>query len=59
MAAILHGYAGGLIFLSKKNFCYFSKRKWKWKCFHTFNHFYSEKSRKGHKSTTMTPNLPE
>ena len=37
---------------------YFSKRKWKY--FHTYNHFYSEKSSKRakeHKSTTMTPNL--
>ena len=46
----------------KKNFfCYyFSKRKWKY--FYTFYHFYSEKSSKRakqHKSTTMTPNLPE
>ena len=39
---------------------YFSKRKWKY--FYTFNHSYSEKSSKRakeHKSTTVTPNLPE
>jgi hypothetical protein len=44
----------------KKNCYYFSKRKWKY--LYTFNHFYSEKSSKRakeHKSTTMTPNLPE
>ena len=44
----------------KKNCYYFSKRKWKY--FYTFHHFYSEKSSKRakeHKSTTMTPNLPE
>ena len=44
----------------KKNYYYFSKRKWKY--FYTFYHFYSEKSSKRaklHKSTTMTPNLPE
>jgi hypothetical protein len=45
LAAILHVYAGGLIFISKIFFCYyFSKRKGKY--FYTFNHFYSEKSSK-------------
>ena len=56
LSAILHVYAGGLKFF----FYYFSKRKWKY--FHTFNHFYIEKSSKRakeHKSTTVTPNLPE
>ena len=48
--------------LLSKSFCcyYFSKRKWKY--FYTFNHFYSEKPSKRakqHKSTTVTPNLPE
>jgi hypothetical protein len=44
----------------KKNCYYFSKRKGKY--FYTFSHFYSEKFSKiakWHKSTTMTPNLPE
>ena len=36
---------------------YFSERKGKY--FYTFNHFYSEKTSKQHKSTTMTPNLLE
>jgi hypothetical protein len=45
LAAILHVYAGGLIFMKlKKNCYYFSKRKGKY--FYTFNHFYSEKSSK-------------
>ena len=59
-AAILHVYAGSLIFCEVKKKYYFSKRKGKY--FYTFNHFYSEKSSKRakyHKSTTMTPNLPE
>ena len=46
--------------VKKKDCYYFSKRKWKY--FYTFNHFYSEKSSKRakyHKSTTVTPNLPE
>ena len=54
----------GFKFYEVKNFffviTYCSKRKWKY--FYTFNHFYSEKSSKRakwHKSTTMTPNLPE
>ena len=44
----------------KKSCYYFSKRKGIY--FHTFNHFYSEKSSKRaklHKSTTVTPNMPE
>ena len=43
----------------KKKYYYFSKRKWKY--YFTFNHSPSEKSSKRpkHKSTTMTPNLPE
>ena len=39
---------------------YLFKRKDKY--FYTFNHLYSKKSSEGakyHKSTTMTPNLPE
>ena len=44
LAAILHVYAGGLIYEVKKIYYYFSKRKWKY--FYTFNHFYSEKSSK-------------
>ena len=36
LAAILHVYAGVLIFMKKKKFR-FSKRKWKY--FYTFNHF--------------------
>ena len=44
LAAILHVYAGGLIFM-EYFFChYFSKRKGKY--FYTPNHFYSEKSSK-------------
>jgi hypothetical protein len=62
LAAILHVYAGGVDFyeVKKKYHYYFSKRKGKY--FYTFNHFYSEKSSKRakmHKTTTMTPNLPE
>ena len=46
LAAILHVYAGGLIFMKKKKsfLYYFSKRKGKY--FYTFNHLYSEKSSK-------------
>ena len=43
LAALLHVYAWGLIFMKKKCY-YFSKRKGKY--FYTFNHFYSEKSSK-------------
>ena len=41
----------------EKKYYYFSKRKGKY--FHTFNHFYSEKSSKKEQNSTMTPNLPE
>jgi hypothetical protein len=62
LAAILHVYAGSLIFMKQKKnmYNYFSRRKWKY--FYTFNHLYSGKPSKRaklHKSTTMTPYLPE
>ena len=41
LAAILHVYAGILIFMKYLRKYYFSKRKGKY--FYTFNHFYSEK----------------
>ena len=45
LAAILHVYAGCLIFMKYFFFCYyFSKRKGKY--FYTVNHFYCEKSSK-------------
>ena len=43
------------IYEVKKEY-YFSKRKLKY--FYTFYHFYSERA-KEHKSTAVTPNLPE
>ena len=52
----------GFEFYEVKKNIFFSFSKRKWKSFYTFNHFYSEKSSKRakqHKSTTMTPNLPE
>ena len=54
LRTILHGYAGGLIFmkLKKKKKC-FLKRKLKY--FYTFNHNYSEKSSKRANSTNPLP----
>ena len=43
LAAILHVYAGGLIFTKVRKYITFQR---KGKYFYTFNHFYSEKSSK-------------
>ena len=50
LAAILHVYAWGLIFMKWKKY-YYSKREGKYFCF--FNHFYSEKSSKRANSTNL------
>ena len=57
LAAILHAYAGSLIGMKQEKYHYSSKRKGKY--FYTFIIFIVKSLQKEHKSTTMTPNLPE